>query len=63
MWRYGWIAFAMVLNGDHAKQETKIQIADVRELVKIADFENRIPKNSWWLNSIRPLCKTMAGHK
>ena len=44
-------------------QETKIQITDVRELVKIADFENRIPKNSWWLNSIRPLCKTMAGHK
>ena len=44
-------------------KETSIEITDVEKLIENTDFKNRIPKTSWWLKSIRPLCETMAGVK
>jgi len=35
-------------------------ITDIEELEKEADFKNRRPKQSWWLEKIRPIAKIMA---
>ena len=39
----------------------KFNLQNIKSCCELADFKNRIPCKSWWVETLRPMLKMLAG--